>query len=174
MCSDPRDDRPKTSDRLWAAALTVVAFSPSALALQPATDLETRVRTADLIVLAEPTSTECRPTLPALQLDWRIETEVDLTPLETWKGTAPADLSLVLPGGRLGELEVVVEDVPTLVPGQPTVLLLADTPVGWVVVGGEAGAIPVRVDAGDEGRPVEQVRRVLQRFVPGPDEGIAP
>ena len=99
----------------------------------------------------------------AVGQDWLLETEVWLAPLEGWKGEAPASLSLVLPGGELGTLGVKVEDVPRLTVDQPVVLLLADTPVGWVVLGGELGAIPVRFGDRGEGRPAEQVHRAVEK-----------
>lgn len=129
-------------------------------ALEPAVDFASRVRFADRVVLVEPTSSECRY---AVGQDWLLETEVWLAPLESWKGGLPAELSLVLPGGELGTLGVKVEDVPVLPLDQPVVLLLADTPSGWVVVGGELGAIPVRHGDRGEGRPAEQVRRAVAR-----------
>jgi hypothetical protein len=145
------------------SCFALLVVSATASALQPANDLASRVQTADLIVLAEPVSSEC---VFVTGTDWLLETRVTLAPRETWKGEPPTELELVLPGGELGELGVIVEDVPTLTVGQPTVLLLADTPVGWVVVGGEAGAIDVRACGRGDGRPVDQVRRVIERFLP--------
>lgn len=143
-------------------ALLCAGLSSSAQALEPAMDFASRVRTADRVVLVEPTSSECRY---AVGQDWLLETQVWLAQLESWKGALPEDLSLVLPGGELGTLGVVVEDMPTLPLDQPVVLLLADTPAGWVVVGGQLGAIPVRYQGQGEGRPAEQVRRAVEQVL---------
>lgn len=148
-------------------AFTIVAslVMPHANALVPAHDLAMRAQLADLIVLAEPTSAETRYTIctDGACDDWALETEVFLTPLAVWKGEATADLSLVLPGGVRGELTVRVEDVPTLTLDQPVVLLLARTPIGFVPVGGELGAVAVRVAGHGDGLPVETVQRAIQR-----------
>lgn len=140
-----------------------LGFASLAHALVPAQDFASRARRADLIVLVEPTSAECRYTVDQ---DWALETQVWLAPLASWKGTAPADLSLVLPGGTLGTLGVTVEDVPSLPVDQPVVLLLVETPGGWIVLDGELGAIPVRYQEHGEGRPAEQVQRALQAVLP--------
>lgn len=138
------------------------SLSSGAMALEPAMDFASRVRAADRIVLVEPTSRESRYTHGQ---DWLLETQVWLAPIQSFKGDLPATLSLVLPGGQLGTLGVTVEDVPALPLDQPVVLLLADTPEGWVVVGGESGAIPVQHQGHGEGRPVEQVRRAVQQVL---------
>ena len=148
--------------RMLSAVGLWLGWSSLAHALLPAEDFATRARRADLIVVAEPTSMECRY---ALDQDWALETEVWLAPLATLKGSMPAELSLVLPGGTVGALGVTVEDVPELHLDQPVVLLLAQTPQGWVVVGAELGAIPVRVGDHGEGRPIEQLQRVLAQVL---------
>ena len=56
------------------------------------------------------------------------------------KGTAPATLTLHLPGGRIGSVREVVEDVPTLAPGDSYILFLDGQ---GRIVGWSEGALPV-------------------------------
>ena len=95
---------------------------------------------SDLAVVAEVGATEVR---------WAqgprgdLETVADLSVVRTVHGAAPADVFVRAPGGRMGSLVQRVEDAATLAVGARYLLLLRRAPDGdgWIVVGGEAGAI---------------------------------
>jgi hypothetical protein len=93
---------------------------------------------AELIVDAEPTSSEVRW---AAGDDGDLETEVWLAPLQRVKGTVDGPLSIVLPGGSRDGWRVAVEDVPTLPVDRPVRLFLIRSGSGWAVLGGEQGVL---------------------------------
>ena len=70
------------------------------------------------------------------------------------RGDAPPPFEVVLPGGQIGAMVERVEDVPDLRVGAEYLLLLARTPGGLQVIGGDAGAI--RIAPGDfgQGEPI--------------------
>lgn len=102
---------------------------------------------SDLVVVADVAGAEAR---------WAqgprgdLETVSDLAVLRTVRGQAPRDLFVRTPGGRLSGLVQQVEDAAVLAPGARYLLMLRKAPDGdgWIVVGGEAGA--VRLGQGGE------------------------
>jgi hypothetical protein len=102
---------------------------------------------SDTVVIAEVTGTEVRWSAGP---EGGIETVVWLSPRATIRGVAP--VALVLPGGRIGDLTLTVEDVPHVEVDSTYLFLLRNTPDGPLVVGGEEGAVPIELD-GNPGEP---------------------
>ncbi len=50
--------------------------------------------------------------------------------IENWKGALPAEFTVRMIGGRVGEIESVVSDVPRFAPGEEAVLFLVPTVEG--------------------------------------------
>jgi hypothetical protein len=74
---------------------------------------------------------------------------------QTVRGASARSVEVVLPGGTMGEFRHWVEDVPELAIDAHYLLLLAKTPRGWEVIGGETGALRVAVN-GFQGVPVHE------------------
>lgn len=122
---------------LTAAVVAWLLASP-AQALELAVPLTERVTLADHVVVAVPVALSVQP-----NAEFTLQSAYTLVVQASWKGTAPEELSLTLPGGQLGDLTVQVEDQPALQLGRPYALILADTPDGLVLVGGEGAVFPV-------------------------------
>lgn len=75
--------------------------------------------------------------------DGAIERRVQLDIRQTLRGTQRGSLEIILPGGRIGEVWTWVEDVPALQAGRTYLLFLDETPTGWQVIGGDAGAVSI-------------------------------
>lgn len=112
---------------------------------------------ASVVVVAEVTSTETRW---APGPEGGIETIVWLAARESVKGVTPEPLALTLQGGRLGEVALWVEDQPALALDHTYLFLLAASPAGLVVLGGERGAVPLATDA-HEGESVSAAKASL-------------
>jgi hypothetical protein len=103
---------------------------------------------ASVVVVAEVTSDEVRW---AAAPDGGIETVVWLHTDDVVHGHLGGGLQLVLAGGAIGDVEQRVEDVPKLAIDGTYLLFLAPSPTGFVIIGGEQGAVRV----GDGNEPVE-------------------
>lgn len=123
----------------------------SAGALQLALTREQLCAMSDLVAVVELTGIEHR-----WATDGGIERQADLTVQRVVHGPEVDDLSLVLPGGTMGELTLWIEDVPELVEHQPYLVLLKrhDT-LGWTFLGGDGGAIPLALADGHAGEPLQ-------------------
>lgn len=97
---------------------------------------------SDLRVLAEVTSTEVRW---AEGDEGGLETVVWLSPLDA-SGPVDDTLSIVLPGGTLGDYTHWVEDVPSMQEDDRYVLFLRDSARGLRLVGASQGVKPVDRD----------------------------
>jgi hypothetical protein len=89
---------------------------------------------ADLVVIAEVTSSEVR---------WAEGRRGGLETVVWLATTAGETLEIVLPGGEKDGHYTRVEDVPRLLPDRSYLLHLIATPQGWQVLGGEQGAVRV-------------------------------
>jgi hypothetical protein len=66
---------------------------------------------------------------------------------ETWHGSAPAQVSVRLLGGRVGNITSTVSGVPRFSPGEEVVLFLVPTPRGdFSIVSWEQGTFRIRRD----------------------------
>ncbi len=121
-----------------------------ASALQLALTRDQLCGMSDLVAVVELTGVEHR-----WADDGRIERQIDLTVQRVVHGPPTDDLTLVLPGGTMGELSLWVEDVPDLAEHQPyLVLLKRHEQLGWSFLGGEGGAIPLALAEGHVGEPL--------------------
>jgi hypothetical protein len=123
------------------ALLTALLLPAEATAAELALSPETLCLHADLVVIAEVTSTE---TLWAEGPDGGLETRAWLAVLESVRGPAPPAVEVVLPGGERGGLRHWVEDVPVLGLDRTYLLFLVRDGEWWRPVAGEQAAIPVR------------------------------
>jgi hypothetical protein len=134
---------------LLAASSLAAAFSlslphPATASLVLALDLGELTARADRVIVAEVLS---------VKSSWdrrhkRIYSTIEVSVAETWKGeVAPrARLTIVQPGGSVGEIEMRVHGVPTFTVGERSVLFLRGAAVGEVVGLGQ-GRRPLRFDA---------------------------
>ena len=126
-----------------ASLLLLALVGTPARAMRIPWSPQVRCDRAELVLAAEVTGLSPRW---AEGVDGGIETVVDLHPLGLAKGRVGSELVLVLPGGRMGDIELWVEDVPSLALDQRYLLYLRVGPDGrHRVVGGEEGAR--RIDA---------------------------
>jgi hypothetical protein len=137
------------------AALAVIAAphgAPASLIL--ALDAPTLVARADTIAVVD---------VAASRAAWderheRIVTTVDLQVVESWKGGAApaARVTVVQPGGTVGDITMVVFGMPRFSPGERALVYLAGAPERARVVGMAQGKRLVRPDPAS-GRPMVQV-----------------
>lgn len=103
---------------------------------------------ASFVAVAEPTSSEVRW---AADRSGGIETVVWLAIGPVVKGKPRDTLTLVLKGGEIDGLKQTVEDVPVLGVDRSYLLYLAPSDSGFVVVGGEQGAVLLPEGVGERG-----------------------
>jgi hypothetical protein len=115
------------------AALQTLAARPAAASLVLALELDEMVRRADHIAVADVVS---------VRSDWdekheRILTTVQLDVVESWKGPAtPATrITIVQPGGTVGDISMVVFGMSQFKAGERSVLFLRGTMAGAAVLG---------------------------------------
>ena len=80
----------------------------------------------------------------------RIESEVRLESVEYFKGRladSTETFTLIVPGGKVGEMQMLIADAPTFAVGEKWVLFLLPTYKTFPVVGLHQGAFRVEVDA---------------------------
>ena len=85
-----------------------------------ALDLASLEGSADTIVRGQVTHVSSRWT----QGGGRIVTEIELLVVETWKGTAPAKVVVMQPGGIVGDIGQRVDGVASFTPGEEVVVFL--------------------------------------------------
>ncbi|MBW1878576.1 MAG: hypothetical protein JRJ84_09470 [Deltaproteobacteria bacterium] len=112
-----------------------------ALAAEMAVSPEQMCLHADLVVIAEGTSSE---TLWTEGPRGGIETRVWLAVHEAVRGTAPPAVEVVLPGGERGGVRHWVEDVPVLGLDRTYLLFLSRDGEAWRTVAGQQAAILVQ------------------------------
>lgn len=72
-----------------------------------------------------------------------VERHVQIAVTDVARGSQQRSVSVLLPGGTIGQLHHFVEDVPELKFGQRYMLFLDQTEAGWQIIGGDAGAVPI-------------------------------
>lgn len=120
----------------------LVFLASTALAMMPTMSRSTLCSRSDLVLIGEVTSTEV-----VWADDGTLLTRAWVAPLRTLSGALPATVEVLLPGGRIGDVGLWVEDVPTLREDATYLLFLRSVRGGYSVFGGEAGAVAVRQDA---------------------------
>ncbi len=130
---------------LFTLGLFTVGSSPARASLVMALDLPTMVTRADHVAVVDVVS---------VKSDWdanheQILSTVDLIVVESWKGSdAPAThLTVVQPGGTVGDLTQTVHGMTRFVPGERAVVFLAGRGTRASVVGMAQGKRLVRRDA---------------------------
>ena len=130
---------------LFTFGLFTLEPSPARASLVMALDLPTMVTRADHVAVVDVVS---------VKSDWdanheQILSTVDLIVVESWKGgAAPAThLTVVQPGGTVGDLTQTVHGMTRFVPGERAVVFLAGRTQRASVVGMAQGKRMVRRDA---------------------------
>jgi len=132
----------------------VLSLLNPATALQLQLERPAQCALADTVVVGEVTTIELRwAEGPAGGIEQVVWLAVD----QVVKGDSGDTLKIVLPGGTIGGLTHVVEDVPTLIADQSYVLMLDDGDP----VGGEQGAIAVRQFSHQQGERLGTTLRSL-------------
>ena len=121
----------------------MIAVAPARAATVIPMSLEQLGANSQTIVLAETLSTECR--FAGADNDWgggkgTIETVVRLKVLEAAKGSPGDYLTVVVPGGTVGDLTFSLDCAPTFSVGETAILFLDDS---GQVVGGSQGKMNV-------------------------------
>ena len=138
----------------WIAGISLNPAAASA-SLVVALDLPTMVERADNVVVADVVS---------VRSDWdgrheKIVTTIELSVVETWKGTAAPSsrIKVVQPGGTVGEDTLVVHGMSRFTPGERSVLFLRGAADRSGVVGMAQGKRLVR-RAVDDGPLTSRLR----------------
>lgn len=93
---------------------------------------------------------------------WTVTT---LEVMETMKGNLPAEISVRLPGGRVGHLSAAVEGAPRFIPGSEAVLFLEPSLAGGFTVAGWAeGTFRITRDSRTAAETVTQDSSVFAVF----------
>jgi hypothetical protein len=126
------------------ALLTAGVASPARASLVLALDLPTMVTRADTVAVVD---------VASVKADWdanheQILTTIDLVVVESWKGGASsgAHLTVVQPGGTVGDLTQTIHGMTRFVPGERAVVFLSGRPDRGAVVGMAQGKRLVRRD----------------------------
>jgi hypothetical protein len=86
-----------------------------------------------------------------------IWTLTKLQVVETMKGQLPSQISIRLPGGRVGHLTAAVDGTPKFRPGDDAIVFLAVSPAGeYTVAGWVEGTFRISVDPQNGGQTVTQ------------------
>jgi hypothetical protein len=131
---------------LFSLGLFTWGVSPVQASLVMALDLPTMVTRADQVAVIDVVS---------VKSDWdanheQILTTIDMVVVESWKGGAApgTHMTVVQPGGTVGDLTQTVHGMTRFVPGERAVVFLAGRPEHAAVVGMAQGKRLVRRDAG--------------------------
>ena len=107
---------------------------------------------ADLIV--QGTVVDTKAELAADQS--AIHTTVLISVQDQWKGKSTSSVTLVQPGGSLGEIVEEVPGLPSFMPSEKVILFLKEMPGGKLIVfGGEQGKFVLRFDVASGSEMVE-------------------
>ena len=131
---------------LWLALALASATAYASVGL-PA-DTEDLASYSDAIVAGRVSSVECR-WIKTSQGE-RIVTDVALEVTETAKGylNKGTTVSFTVPGGQVGAVVTYASGLARFHAGEEVLLYLAETPnLGYVVVGGSRGKVPIATDA---------------------------
>jgi len=159
---------------LLAASLVTLIGPPAARAsLVQALDVGELARRADHITVAD---------VIYVRSAWddehhKIYTTVELQVVESWKGNdAPASrITIVQPGGTVGDITMVVFGLSRFVPGERALLFLRGSPSQAGVVGLTQGKRPMRRDTATGGWLVEGPDRSGVKLVaPAPKAPLTP
>ena len=133
------------------AALAVVLLAAPAWAMQLELSRPELCSLADRVVIGEVTSQE---TLWAEGAEGGIVRRAWIAAGRDLRGSGSDTVEVLLPGGRIGEVQHRVEDVPDLHTDGRYLLFLHRHPDGsFGVLGGEQGAVRVQQPAGGAGEP---------------------
>ncbi|HVV16226.1 MAG TPA: hypothetical protein VHH90_03410 [Polyangia bacterium] len=129
-----------------AASIGPGLVGPARATLIVALDLPAMVARAERIAVVDVVS---------VQAAWnarheRITTAVQLSVVESWKGSLEPGtrLTVLEPGGTVGDVTTTVDGMPRFVPGERTLVFLHGPPDRATVVGLTQGKRPLRRDPG--------------------------
>lgn len=142
-----------------AVMATTLGWVPTSQAMQMELTRAELCRISDAVVVGEVTDID---TLWAATAEGGLERHAFLSIDTTLKGARSTGAVLVLPGGVLGDYVHWVEDVPELQKGTRYALFLEKTEGGFVVIGGEEGAIVMATEKSWKGETVDHVRATLE------------
>lgn len=149
-----------------AVLFLVIPGVARATVLEPL-NLEKLSARATTIVVAKTTgvSAQSKEAFDTGRSGAAISTIVELTVQSVVKGSAPASISVSVPGGRAGGVDMVVEGMPEFEPGE-TVLLFLDKKDR--VIGGWQGKMTVKDGVVQElGLPLDSVRSQVMAVLSG-------
>lgn len=115
-----------------AVAATLLVASPATAAVAVQASVEDLARTSDVVVRGSIARRSARRVGP------RIYTEVTLRAAAVWRGSAPAEVTVRVPGGEVGNLGQRVDGAPVFAEGEEVVLFLSGDRRGAFQVNGLA------------------------------------
>ena len=131
--------------RRWIVLCSTLACAGQARAMRVDVPTAELCRMSSHVVVGEVTTTATEWTQ-----EGSLETVVDVAVASVLRGPTVRDAMVVTPGGAIGDLRQIVEEAARLDVDTRYVLLLHERADGrFVVTGGEAGAFPIPVGAGD-------------------------
>jgi hypothetical protein len=113
--------RPTPWSLLLALSLAVLPLRPAGAAIALRTTVEELARTSDAVV---------RGQVERQRSAWmgkRIYTEVEVRTADVWRGSAPAVVKVLVPGGVVGEIGQHVGGAPSFAAGEEVVVFLASS-----------------------------------------------
>jgi hypothetical protein len=129
------------------SALSLAAAIPAAASVAVPATVEELARSSDAVVRGRVESVEARLSANGK----RVFTYAEVRPSEVWRGSAPAVVTVVVPGGVAGDLGQRVSGAPSLSVGEEVVLFLSKLGEREFQVRGMAqGKFTV---SGDEAKP---------------------
>ena len=144
MCRFVRNSLLCFAIAVWTATLDASVILPASLA-ELASD-------ADGVVYARVTGVDVRQSPGSL----RVERLVTLQIVRSAKGSWPAVLQIVVPGGELGRYRTVVPGAPALVEGDEALIFFRQHGTALPrIIGLSQGLVRVRVDPGSGARTVQ-------------------
>jgi|SRR5665213_624328 len=120
--------------------LLVSLFLPILIALTPIAKVRaTTLQRLSLDQLVAGADAVARVNFSGSESRWEngtIWTVTTLRVMETMKGNLPAEISVRLPGGRVGHFTATVEGTPRFQPGDDAIVFLKNSPAGGFTVAG--------------------------------------
>jgi hypothetical protein len=123
----------------WAATLLCLLAAPALAATAVETSVEALAREAGAVVRGRVEARAARRSGDGR----RIVTDLTVSVAQAWRGSAPARLTVTVPGGELDGVGQRVDAAPALEPGDEVVLFVSPTPGGWRLAGLALGAFHV-------------------------------
>jgi hypothetical protein len=111
---------PMTLSRMALAAAALATAVPALAALSVPASVEELARGSEAVVRGRVLSFESHPSADGR----RISTSVEVEATDVWRGSAPARVTVVIPGGTVGHLAQRVAGAPRFTVGEEVVVFL--------------------------------------------------